>query len=344
MLDTVDDQPVLSRDWSRWLATNRMLGASDGQLAQIMIAEGVPSAAAWAESARLNADPCFEAGRLIGSRLRKLESILTIQEQLRDLAPSSRKVERRRNVSADDFLINYYAQNRPLVLLDFAHTWAARKWTTDSLQEVLGEETVEVMSGREADERYELNADLHRSAMPFSEYIKRVCLAGRSNDIYLVANNHLLDAPTAARLWEDFDAGSPPLNGATARGNTFLWFGPAGTVTPLHHDVMNVLFVQLYGRKRFTLIAPAFTPRVYNEVGVHANADPEKPNYHAHPEFRGVPTTEVILTPGDTLFLPVGWWHRVEALDVSISLSFTNFAYINEFRWQHPASACVRYS
>jgi ribosomal protein L16 Arg81 hydroxylase len=336
MLDTLNDQPALSHDWSRWLATNRMLGASDGQLVQIMTAEGVPSAAAWAEIGRLNADPCFEAGRWVGARLRKLESVLTIQEQLRDLAPSSREVERRRNVSAADFLINYYSQNRPLVLLDFARTWAARRWTADSLQEVLGGEPVEVMSGREADERYELNADLHRSAMPFSEYVSHVRSAGRSNDIYLVAHNHLLDTLAAARLWEDFDAGSLPLDGASAHGNTFLWFGPAGTVTPLHHDVMNVLFVQLYGRKRFTLIAPAFTPRVYNEVGVHASADPEQPNYHTHPEFRGVPTANVILEPGDTLFLPVGWWHRVEALDVSISLSFTNFAYVNEFRWQHP--------
>ena len=114
--------------------------------------------------------------------------------------------------------------------------------------------------------------------MPFSDYVERVRAAERSNDFYLVANNHLLDRPAAAQLWQDFDFARPPLDGATADGKAFLWFGPAGTITPLHHDLMNVLFVQLCGRKHFTLLAPAVTPRVYNEVGVYADVDPENPD------------------------------------------------------------------
>jgi ribosomal protein L16 Arg81 hydroxylase len=99
---------------------------------------------------------------------------------------------------------------------------------------------------------------------------------------------------------------------------------------------MNLLFVQLHGRKQFTLVAPGVTPRVYNEVGVYAEVDPANPDYQAYPDFRDAATTLVTLEPGETLFLPVGWWHRVESLDISISLSFTNFMYANQFRWQHP--------
>jgi hypothetical protein len=51
-------------------------------------------------------------------------------------------------------------------------------------------------------------------------------------------------------------------------GTAFLWFGPGGTYTPLHHDVMNVLFVQIAGRKEFTLISPLASPCVANNVGV----------------------------------------------------------------------------
>jgi hypothetical protein len=29
----------------------------------------------------------------------------------------------------------------------------------------------------------------------------------------------------------------------------------------------------------------------------------------------------------------VGWWHQVAALDLSISLSFTNFCFRNTFSW-----------
>ena len=327
----------LSHDWSRWLAQNRMLGVADAELVAVMTGRGVPEAAVRAEVVRLAQDPCFQAGRWIGERLRKLESILAIQEQLRDLARAPRAIERRRQVSPTEFFDEYYAKNRPLVLIDFADGWPAQRWTVDSLQTALGDEAVEVMSGREEDERYELNAERHRSSMPFNEYANHVRATECSNDIYLVANNRLLDLPAAAALWPDFDIRRPPLDGEAGHGQAFLWLGPAGTVTPLHHDLMNVLFVQLHGRKQFTLIAPGFTPRLYNEAGVHAAVDPGHPDYVAHPTFRGVPTTTVVVEPGETLFVPVGWWHQVESLDVSISLSFTNFSRTNQFSWQNPS-------
>lgn len=40
------------------------------------------------------------------------------------------------------------------------------------------------------------------------------------------------------------------LNSRDAAGKIFVWFGPAGTVTPMHHDTMNILMAQVYGRKR----------------------------------------------------------------------------------------------
>ncbi len=49
------------------------------------------------------------------------------------------------------------------------------------------------------------------------------------------------------------------------------------------------------------------------------------------------PKLECEIGPGDALFLPIGWWHHVEALDVSISVSFTNFAADNDFFSDYPA-------
>ena len=42
----------------------------------------------------------------------------------------------------------------------------------------------------------------------------------------------------------------------------------------------------------------------------------------------------VTLEPGETLFVPLGKWHQVRSLDISISLSFTNVALPNDFRYR----------
>jgi len=40
--------------------------------------------------------------------------------------------------------------------------------------------------------------------------------------------------------------------------------------------------------------------------------------------MRGVPIQTVIVEEGDALLIPVGWWHSVEALTTSISLTLSN--------------------
>jgi hypothetical protein len=110
-----------------------------------------------------------------------------------------------------------------------------------------------------------------------------------------------------------------------------LWIGPANTVTHFHHDVVNVLFTQIHGRKNFKLVSPLETHLLYNDYGVFSEVDPDRPDLARHPLFRSVRLHEVVLEPGDVIFLPVGWWHHVRALDVSISLSYSNFMVANEF-------------
>jgi len=89
----------------------------------------------------------------------------------------------------------------------------------------------------------------------------------------------------------------------------------------------------VYGRKEFTLVSPFYTPRLYNDNGFYSSVDPKHPDYGRHPKFEGVDQLEILLEPGEALLIPVGWWHRVESLDVCISLSFNNFAYPNRYVW-----------
>ena len=103
-------------------------------------------------------------------------------------------------------------------------------------------------------------------------------------------------------------------------------------MTPLHHDTSNILFAQLHGRKRFFLAAPTETALLEGAVGVYAGLDPEKPAASR----ADVRFLRVDLEPGEMLFIPVGWWHHVRALDVSVSVALNGFVRPNDFDWYRP--------
>jgi len=52
--------------------------------------------------------------------------------------------------------------------------------------------------------------------------------------------------------------------------------------------------------------------------------------------MRDAQIAECVLNPGEVLFLPVGCWHFVEALDVSVTVSFTNFIWDNDYTARYP--------
>ena len=111
----------------------------------------------------------------------------------------------------------------------------------------------------------------------------------------------------------------------------FFWMGPAGTVTPLHHDLTNNLMMQVRGRKRVKMIAPDYLPYIYNELHCYSSVDPENVDRDRYPLFDNVRVIDVTIGPGDILFLPVGWWHHVRGLDPTITITCTNFRGINRF-------------
>ena len=90
----------------------------------------------------------------------------------------------------------------------------------------------------------------------------------------------------------------------------------------------------LYGAER--LISPLDTPRLYNHNNVFSPIDLDRPDFNRYPLFRGVKVLDVVVEPGETMFLPLAWWHQVVSLDVSLSFSYTNLAAPNEFAYQNP--------
>ena len=333
-----ESQHQLSHEWRRWVARNKLIGTSPDVMVQILTDNaGLAEPDARQKVDELVDDPTFQGAVAVAEELRKLQSIFDIRHQLLSLVPSSRLPERRRGVRRGDFLARYYSTNTPVVMTDLTDHWPARRlWTPDYFDQYLGSETVEVMGARGKESNYERDSDAHRTRILFSQYLNHVVKVDASNEMYLVANNHLLELPVAKRLWEDFDSPPEYFDADGSGGKVFLWLGPAGTVTPLHHDIMNVLLVQVLGTKRIRLVSPLRTHCVYNDLSVYSQVDAAAPDYTSYPEYRAADPIEIVLEAGDALFIPVGWWHHVEALEMSISLSFTNFLWPNTYGWWHP--------
>jgi ribosomal protein L16 Arg81 hydroxylase len=339
LCQTTSASHSLSGDWKRWVAENKMLGLDNRRLVEILVENGVDEQTAVIEVDSVAAHPYFQAGQRAVQKLRKIESLLDVYANLGHVRSAAKfqTVERRSNVPREEFRDKYYAANRPVILLDLMKEWTARTlWNPEYLRAKCGNEMVEVMTGRNLDPRYEINAELHKTVMPFGQYIDQITQNGAGNDWYLVANNNVLHRQGMRHLYKDIVVFPEYLDDNNLDGGVFFWFGPAGTVTPLHHDVMNVLMAQVCGRKRVTLIPSEQIHRVYNDIGVYSQVDCEKPDYQKFPEFRNVQMQRFVLKPGEVLFIPVGWWHHVRSLDVSITVSFTNFAFPNHYHWNHP--------
>ncbi|MEP6922450.1 MAG: cupin-like domain-containing protein [bacterium] len=120
-----------------------------------------------------------------------------------------------------------------------------------------------------------------------------------------------------------------------------LWFGPAGTVTPVHFDSAHNLLVQIHGRKKLILIPPQQSRSLYYpslNLG-HVNYSPvdiEAPDFDRFPLFKNARPIEVMLEPGEVLFIPVRWWHYARGLAPTISLNFWWFSADSLRRMWHP--------
>jgi lysine-specific demethylase 8 len=103
------------------------------------------------------------------------------------------------------------------------------------------------------------------------------------------------------------------------------WFGPGGTVSPTHIDPYHNLLAQVVGSKAVRLFAPSQSPYLYAHEGLMNNnsqVDPKRPDLARFPLFAQARSQRCVLERGEMLYIPPLWWHFIESLEVSFSVSF----------------------
>ncbi|MCB2068035.1 MAG: cupin-like domain-containing protein [Erythrobacter sp.] len=315
----------------RQIVAEAVLDGADVRVRLAQAGVPVPQIAELARQAE--ADPIVMAARRLHRRVEKRDWTLGLHARLAKVGSDGLTIPRVHAIEPDEFFRTYYAANRPVVLTGLVDHWPAlAKWSLDYLDQTVGHAVVEVQAERTSAADYEQAKDRHKRTTPLRNITAAMRQVEASNDFYLTAYNDTRNKAALAPLWADLG----PISVLQASGGQdgFFWLGPKGTLTPFHHDLTNNLLVQVMGRKRCLLVPSWEVARMRNTVHCFSARSPADWD-RDDPALP--PLLECTIGPGDALFLPIGWWHHVEALDHSISMSFTNFAADNAFYEDYPA-------
>jgi ribosomal protein L16 Arg81 hydroxylase len=332
------------KQWVNWTVDNLFRGCEPKDLVATMTAAKVEASAA--QQIVVEAVALKQA-----QALHKLESVVSILASLQIeqwAAGHTSTMERVSSLSPAKFLAKYYFGSRPVILTKLAQDWPALKlWTPEYFADKFGDAMIEIQSGRDQDPNYEINSPKLKRRVRMRDFVTSVLDGSAGNNQYLTANNHALKQPALAPLLDDI--GSLPdflFDRSRLPNESLLWMGGEGVITPVHHDTMQLMHTQIVGQKRWQLVSPLQTPLMYNHIGVFSKLKFDADDEVLYPLSKQLRIIDVIVKPGETLFVPVGWWHHVETLTPSISLSYTNFAPTgvtstvpNHFTYRNPHEA-----
>lgn len=315
-----------------WLAQNLMCFVAPESLERVAQTSGVSAETVRSWVSVLREEPTIEAGQRLNRQILQRDWLLSVFEKLRTLSAKRSEIERRPSLSKDHFIQEFYCNNQPIIITDMAQSWPAlHRWNPEYFKQLYGDSVVEIQKDRNINELYEILRDHHRSKMKFADYIDLIENTEAANNYYMTARNFDINRPLLRLLGSDLGNVPDFLVYDPASSDFRLWYGAEGTVTPLHFDFLNLAFFQIRGRKRFRLIPPTMAQYLYNNFNCYSEINLENIDYDRYPLYRNVEPYEVILHPGEMLFIPVGWWHHVKSLDVAVSVTFLDFCVPNNY-------------
>jgi hypothetical protein len=248
------------------------------------------------------------------------------------------------DLEPEEFITNFYNTKHPIVVRGaIKDTIAAKSWTPEYFCTLLGNKEAPLSLWSPAD--YENNQFYNLKKVKFTIqqimnlFIDDATINSLSGRFYI--QNHPLNE--FAEIREQI---APPAFCDLINLTKFaphVWCGQNDTLTQLHFDELDNIFLQVYGQKSVTLFSPADTHLLFqykpdkniglrnvhrsripgtdlldNYATVHRHATP----YHVH------------MRETDALFIPKHWWHEVRGLSgPSISVNYwfhTNADYLPE--------------
>lgn len=235
-----------------------------------------------------------------------------------------KKIDTVDTLSRDVFYKEYVNQEKPVLIKNQTRDWHALNWDADYFKANEEGTKVAVKTG-------DVSAG-KRESMLLSDYVELLnqyekdIEAGKdpANPGYLHDIPFFHVFPKFRKDIEPFPIHLFPKWYWHNWHNYIQFFmGATGSLTPLHFDTLgtNNLFFQVVGSKRFILIPAEQKDLCYIEGWRWAKFDPSNPDYEKFPKAKGVDIMDVVLSPGDILYIPPGMLHQVHGLSYSISFN-----------------------
>lgn len=210
------------------------------------------------------------------------------------------------NITRRDFQNSYLDPLRPVIVQDLAASWPALKtWSPEFFKERYGRKTVKVYNAGFAapGQTYMSNV----KTLSLRDYIDVIMTT--SADLRMFLYNLKTEIP---ELIEDIRF--PPLASGFSKNFVFMFFGCKGSVTQMHFDIdmAHVFHTPICGRKTVTLFPYEEASNLYKHpFTCRSYVDVEAPDLDKFPRLANAKGYRAVLEPGETLFIPGGYWHHI---------------------------------
>ena len=239
----------------------------------------------------------------------------------------------RRELSHKQYLNDYVAANRPVVVQDATPGWKAlQTWTPEFFKNNFGDQTVDVTYGVQQKLGDVIDGVIASTAQKPGPYLHKVIIHQHMPAL-------LPDLSPENEYAFPMRYCSPlmPRRFRRPDGYLKLLIGGVGGKFPIMHydsDNAHAVITEIFGDKEFVLFAPEDTDYVYphpNSPSTSQIDDLDHVDLDRFPDFQKATQHRVVIGPGECIFVPSRWWHAARVVTTSISVC-TNMMHSTNWR------------
>lgn len=213
------------------------------------------------------------------------------------------------NISREDFQKYYMIPQRPVIIKHlYGKDAKVYDWTFEYFSKELGHIDVGVFDDESEKKQDDRSYKKAPKTMKFGDYLELIQEKPTTKRLFLFnVFKHKKE------LHEHFKF--PNIADKVLTFLPLAFFGGQGAITRIHRDMDNscVFLTELAGYKRVVLFDPKYSQKLYQyPFSTHTSIDVNQPDFVKYPALKDVKGIDCTIGPGDTIFMPAGWWHHIE--------------------------------